>query len=622
MCGIVGVASKYPQSERAWLSIANTQLKHRGPDDDGVWWSSDGKVGFAHRRLSIIDLSNNGHQPMYKPDQGISIVFNGEIYNYKELKHELQKSGYVFSTDSDTEVIINAYRKWGFDCLSFLNGMFSIALYDFNEQLVFLARDRAGEKPLFYQMFDGTLRFSSELKALLADKSANRKINPKALDCYLSNGFIPGDLCILEGYYKLPPAHSLIFNLRNGDANIFRYWEVPEFTAFENNSVERDTEILNELEMLLEASVSRQMTADVPVGILLSGGVDSSLVTALASRNFSNVRTFSIGFQGYGKYDESSHAKLIADHFSTDHTQLTAEPSTIDLLPILAKQFDEPIVDSSMIPTFLVSRLVKEHCTVALGGDGGDELFGGYNHYKQLLFMEKYLGFIPLPLRKASSYVAEHYLPVGLKGRNFFMGLGADLKSGLPLFARYFDANTRNKLMSVHPGFQIVAEEIMESRVPISRDILQRAMRDDFSNYLAEDILVKVDRASMLNSLEIRAPMLDCKLIEFAFGKVPTRLKTTPDESKILLKRLAKKLLPPEFDLKRKQGFSLPLAEWLKSGPYRDFFWESLTDSSSFFDKKTVINLLEGQDKGFRNEERLFALVMFNLWMQSYKVSY
>jgi asparagine synthase (glutamine-hydrolysing) len=622
MCGIVGIASIKSQLERDWLQKASFQMNHRGPDDFGVWWSNDYKVGLAHRRLSIIDLSNNGHQPMHNHDRGISIVFNGEIYNYRDIRKDLEKRGYQFRTNSDTEVIINAYLEWSFDCLSRFNGMFSIALYDLSKNVFLLARDRAGEKPLFYHLSDGTLKFASELKALLSNQTLSRRINPKALDCYLSVGYVPGEMCILEGYNKLPPAHSLIYNLNNSDIKIFPYWKIPDFDGSESVGKKSDSELLNELEVLLEAAVERQMTADVPVGILLSGGVDSSLITAFAAKNHSNVNTFSIGFQGYGSYDESSHSNLIAKHFATNHTQLTAEPSTIDLIPRLASQFDEPLVDSSMIPTYLVSRLVREHCTVALGGDGGDELFGGYNHHRQLLWMEKHFGFIPLPLRKVTSSIAENYLPVGLKGRNWLMGMGFDFKTGLPNVAGYFDSKTRLKLMSSFLEYQPVSERIMESRVPDAHDILDRITRSDFNNYLAEDILVKVDRSSMLNSLEVRAPMLDFNLIEFAFGKVPSRLKTSTNESKILLKRLAKKVLPPEFDLKRKQGFSIPLADWLKSGPYRDFFWDVLSDTDTLFDKRTINSLLKGQDAGYRNEERLFALVMLKLWIDEYKINY
>jgi asparagine synthase (glutamine-hydrolysing) len=378
--------------------------------------------------------------------------------------------------------------------------------------------------------------------------------------------------------------------------------------------------LVDELEWLLEDSVRRQLVADVPVGVLLSGGVDSSLITAMAVRSSSHIKTFTIGFPGHGSMDETEHARLIARHFGTEHIELVAQPTTADLIPLLAAQFDEPMVDSSMIPTFLVSQLVREHCTVALGGDGGDELFGGYGHYSRLLWMEERLGRIPLPLRKAISFGAEK-LPVGLKGRNWLQGLGVDFQQGLPLIASYFDVTNRRQLMAKHVGWELVAESIYNDRIPSHRDLLQRATRMDFQDYLAEDILVKVDRASMLNSLEVRAPLLDYRLIEFAFGKVPSHLKSTSQDKKILLKRLTAKVLPPEFDRQRKQGFSIPLAEWLKEGPFLRLFQEVLLDEGCIFDRRAVSALLKGQARGYNNGERLFALVLFELWRREYSIT-
>lgn len=275
-----------------------------------------------------------------------------------------------------------------------------------------------------------------------------------------------------------------------------------------------------------------------------------------------------------------------------------------------------------MIPTFLVSQLVRQHCTVALGGDGGDELFGGYGHYSRLQWMQQKLGPLPRLLRKGAALAAEKLLPVGVKGRNWLQGLGVDLDNGLPLIASYFDTTTRKRLLSAQPGWLSVAESVLKSRVPVHPDLLQRATRMDFSNYLAEDILVKVDRASMLNSLEVRAPLLDFRLVEFAFGKVPSHLKATIQDKKILLKHLTAHVLPSEFDRKRKQGFSIPLAQWLKSGPFRALFNEVLRDPQCSFDAHTVDSLLRGQDKGRSNGERLFALVLFELWRREYGVDF
>jgi len=596
-------------------------MTHRGPDDAGEWWSADGRVGLAQRRLSIVDLSPGGHQPMRDDARGLTIVFNGEIYNFRELRAELEQRGYVFRSHSDTEVLLAAYDAWGKDCLARLNGMFAFALHDARQQTVFLARDRAGEKPLFYHLTRGTLHFSSELKALFADPSLQRRIDPESLDCYLAMGYVPGDRCILQGFNKLPPAHALLFDLNSGTAKVWRYWQVPDLTPEAAAGKVNELGLLDELEALLEDSVRHQLVADVPVGVLLSGGVDSSLITAMAVRASTKVKTFTIGFPGHGAMDETEHARLIARHFGTDHTELVAQPTTADLIPRLAQQFDEPMVDSSMIPTFLVSQLVRQHCTVALGGDGGDELFGGYGHHSRLLWMQQRLALAPLPLRAVVATAAERLLPLGLKGRNWLQGLGVDLKYGLPLIANYFDASTRRHLMSHQDGLTLAAEQIRMGRVPAHTDLLQRATRMDFQDYLAEDILVKVDRASMMNSLEVRAPMLDYRLIEFAFAKVPSHLKATQQDKKILLKRLTARVLPPEFDRQRKQGFSIPLAEWLRAGPFRELFHQVLLDEQCLFDRDAVRGLLKGQDLGRSNGERLFALVLFELWRRKYGIA-
>lgn len=620
MCAIVGICSKYPVDHPNRLLMMRDTMIHRGPDNAGVWWSQDKTLGLGHQRLAIIDLSSDGHQPMHDDAQELSIVFNGEIYNHVELREELKGHGYTFRSQSDTEVLLAAYDAWGQNCLLHLNGMFAFALHDARQQLLFLARDRAGEKPLYYHLKNGTLQFASELKALLANPANPRCLNPDALDCYLTMGFIPGDICVLKGYNKLPPAHALTFDQRVGSVRVWRYWSVPELSTDAANNALNESALLDELETLLEDAVGRQLVADVPVGILLSGGIDSSLITAMAVRCSNKVRTFSIGFPGHGKLDETPHARLIAQHFGTEHTELMAEPATADLIPYLARQFDEPMVDSSMIPTWLVSNLVRKYCVVALGGDGGDELFGGYSHYRRLLWMQKRLAFIPNFLRRWLALVAEKWLPVGFKGRNYLQGLKNDLRYDLPPVSSFFDTTTRGLLLKENTGYRLVAEDIYRDRIPADSNLLQRATRMDFNDYLAEDLLVKVDRASMLNSLEVRAPLLDHRVIEFAFGQVPSQLKATEKDKKILLKLLAKRLLPREFDRQRKQGFSIPIDKWLESGPFRELFWDVLTDPDCLFDLNTVQRLFNWQDKGYKNGERLFTLVLFELWRRHYGV--
>jgi asparagine synthase (glutamine-hydrolysing) len=622
MCGIAGIYSKIPIDNPNRLISMRDTMTHRGPDDAGVWWSSDMRLGLAHRRLAIIDLSPSGHQPMKTTSGDLCIVFNGEIYNFVELRRELMEKGHIFHSKSDTEVLLAAYREWGTNCLSRLNGMFVFALYDSRKRQLFIARDRAGEKPLFYALIGDTFLFASELKALMADPALPRTIDPESLDCYLTMGFVPGERCMLRGVKKLPPAHALQFDLNGGQTRVWQYWHVPELNTLATGELADEGALLNELDALLEDAVQRQLVADVPVGVLLSGGVDSSLITAMAARSAQKVKTFTVRFPGYNQYDETEHARLIARHFGTEHIELEATAIPIDILPMLARQFDEPMVDSSMIPTYLVSRLIREHCTVALGGDGGDELFAGYSHYSRLLWMQHNLGWIPQKIRFLAEKSADYFLPVGFRGRNWLQCMGCNLETGVPLIASYFDRNTRRELLKGYEYQDLAGKNYWEKSTSKVPDLLYRATRMDFENYLAEDILVKVDRASMLNSLEIRAPFLDYRLIEFAFGKVPSQLKATTTSRKILLKKLTTRLLPPEFDKNRKQGFSIPLASWLQSGPWQELFWQVLMGSeSSPFDRTVVGKLLDGQAKGWVNGERLFALVLFELWRHEYNVS-
>jgi asparagine synthase (glutamine-hydrolysing) len=576
-------------------------------------------VGLGHRRLSVIDLSRAAHQPMVDSTGELAIVFNGEIYNFRSLRCELAAAGHRFRSQSDTEVILAAYREWGEECVTRLNGMFAVALFNGPKQRLFIARDRAGEKPLFYFLAGGTLWFASELKAMMTNPQFPRRVSLDALDCYLAMGFVPGDRCIIEGVKKLPPAHTLSFCVNSGVATVRRYWEPPEYQDSEAGTVD-EAALLGELEWLLEDAVGKQLIADVPVGVLLSGGVDSSLITAMAVRASPCVKTFTVRFPGFQTYDETEHARLIARHFETEHVELTAEESTADLLPKLAAQFDEPMADSSMVPTFLVSRLIRQHCTVALGGDGGDELFGGYPHYARLCWLALRTGFVPRALLTPITRASERFLPIGVKGRNWLGALSADLDSGLPLIASLFDRSSRARLMR-DIRLPLTADLIREARIPAVRDLVDRATRMDFQNYMAEDILVKVDRASMLNSLEVRAPMLDHRVIEFAFGRVPPWLKATASARKILLKRLCRRVLPAEFDMERKQGFSIPLAEWMRGGPWAAYVCDLLSGNDTPFDKAFVHDLIAGQSSGRANSERLFALALFELWRKTYAIS-
>ena len=456
MCGILGAASTSQIYTRDWLCSGRKELLHRGPDASGEWTSSDGRVIFHHQRLAVIDLQKKSNQPMTIKDENYCVIFNGELYNFQEIKLELINYGKRFRTNSDTEVLLQAYMHWGVDCVSHFNGMFSFAIYDNYKKTVFLSRDRAGEKPLFYHHDRSNFYFASELKALLKNPELKRNFNLKSLDCYLALGYVPNDLCILEGFNKLPPAHSMIFHMESGKLEVFEYWKIPEFV---DSNPTPEHVLLEELDLLFQDAVNKQLTSDVPVGVLLSGGIDSSLITAYAARSVKNLKTFTVRIPGNKLLDETEHARLIAKHFQTDHVELDAVEANVDLLPTLAKHFDEPMADSSMIPTFLVSKLVREHCTVALGGDGGDELFGGYGHYSRLLWMQKNLRLIPFLMRKAVGFLSASILPVGFKGRNWLGALNIDLASGLPLIASQFDRKTRMRLVPLLKNLMTSAED-------------------------------------------------------------------------------------------------------------------------------------------------------------------
>lgn len=621
MCGIVGIIGREPVSDRKQLAVMRDTMRHRGPDDAGIWWGCDGRAGLAHRRLSIIDLSSGGHQPMVDPTGQLAIAYNGEIYNYRELRDELAGSGVTFRTSSDTEVLVEAYRRWGTDCLSRLNGMFAFALYDARRRSLFLARDRAGQKPLYYLDDGQRLVFASELKAILADPSVPRRIDLHALSAYLAYGYVPGDMSMFQGIAKLPAGCAMTYQLDTGRRETWPYWQLPQTEGQESASEE---ELIEQLHDLLRESVRRRLVSDVPVGILLSGGIDSSLVTAMAAEAAAGtIKTFTISFPGHGAYDESQYARMVAEHFGTEHIELAAEAATVDLLPELARQYDEPMADSSMVPTYLVSRLVREHATVALGGDGGDELFGGYPWHSWLQKHDRLRRFLPRPIRALLYSLVTHAMRPGARGRNYLLSCTSGLHRGIAQINIYFDALWRRRLLAP------VWSDSAPAGGPEARKMslcsrggtpLQLSTAVDFQTYLSEDILVKVDRASMLASLEVRAPFLDPRVIEFAFSRVPDRLRASHHEQKILPRRLAEKLLPPQLDLTRKQGFSLPLQQWF-NGPWGSYCCEVLSEAdSALFDRRTIDRLIADQRRGYSNTPRLFMLTMFELWRRHYRV--
>ncbi|MFL5538990.1 MAG: asparagine synthase (glutamine-hydrolyzing) [Longimicrobiaceae bacterium] len=616
MCGIVGVAaSRGAAAGEAAVEAMRDRMCHRGPDDAGAWRSPDGRAALAHRRLSILDLSPAGRQPMLRGD--LALTFNGEVYNYRELRDELAAAGERFATATDTEVVLAAYRRWGEGCVARLEGMFALALYDAGARRLLLARDRAGEKPLFYRHEGGRLAFASELKALLADPAFPRRLDRGALEFYLAYGYVPGERCILEGAAKLPPAHAATYDLERDALRVWRYWELPP--PFAGGRADA-TALAEELEALLGASVRRQLVADVPVGVLLSGGLDSSLVTALAARASARpVKTFTVTFPGHGAFDEAPFARLVAEHHGTEHTELPVEPATVELLPELARQYDEPLADSSMVPTALVSRLVRRHCTVALGGDGGDELFGGYPHYNWIIRQQAVRRVTPRPVRSLVG-AAAGALPVGVRGRNHLVAFASDARASVAAVNLYFDAPTRRALVGGEAAGLPAPEGWKRGLCDHGRTPLQMATAADFLGYLPDDILVKVDRASMLTSLEVRAPFLDRRVMELAFGRLPDALRATARERKVLPRMLGAKLLPPALDLRRKQGLSIPLSAWFR-GSWGAYMESVLLDGEQrLFGHGAVRALVAAQRGGLNNTHRLFALTLFELWRREYGI--
>jgi asparagine synthase (glutamine-hydrolysing) len=623
MCGIAGLAStRGERIDADLLARMNLAIHHRGPDDHGQWLSPDGTLGLAHRRLSIIDLSPAGHQPMADVHGHALVVFNGEIYNHHELRRELEALGHSFASHSDTEVILEAYLEWGDACIARLQGMFAFALHDVRRRRLLLARDRAGEKPLFYSWRQGRLAFASELKALMADAAFPRRMERAALDSYFAYGYVPGAQCILQHASKLPPAHYMTLELAGGEPVLARYWRLPDPPR--EGEIDEQA-LLDEFEALLGDAVGRQLMSDVPLGVMLSGGVDSSLVTALAARRSGRaLKTFTISFPGRAN-DEGPYARLVAQHFATEHTELVAEPASVALIPELVRQFDEPIADSSIIPTFMVSRLIRPHATVALGGDGGDELFGGYLNYPRYLRLEGLRRLLPGPARSLIAYAGERLLPLGLRGRNYLLAMAGSAAEGFAYGSSMFPARARAHLVlplgELRDGAVERAEGIKIAASQSARGLPAMHQAIDFATYLPDDILVKVDRASMLTSLEVRSPFLDHRIIEFAFAKVPNRLRATAQLAKILPKRLARKLLPAQLDIERKQGFAPPLQEWFK-GELGGFISEVLGAADpALYSRSGIARMLRDQERGLRYSDRLFALTIFELWRRTYQVA-
>ena len=631
MCGIIGYSIASASDEalhKIILKEAILKLNHRGPDDQGHWFNNQKTLGVAHSRLSIIDLSSNASQPMIDSSEKYIIAFNGEVYNFQALKKELLKIGHNFNSNSDTEVILNGFIEWGPEIFEKLQGMFAIAIIDLFSESIFLARDHSGQKPLFYN-FDqvsGSLIFASEIKGLINFPSFSNEIDQLGINQLFEEGFCSGAQSIYKSTYKIEAGTYIKYNYTKKTIQQHSFWSLADKLQSSNYSFnlhvrsDDSTELVDELHSLLQESIDMQLNADVPVGLLLSGGVDSSLITAIASQMRSNLNTFTVRFSDYSEFDEASYAREIANNFGTHHIELEASQVDPHIIDELAYYYDEPIFDTSMVPTFLLSKLISNHCKVAIGGDGGDELFGGYPSYDKLLRINYFSSFLPIFLRQGISKVIQEILPIGFNGKKTIEYFGTDLTNSHPNTAEFFSQRERFKLFN---SKQVQSIEVASKNLIHTTDLIKRATFNDFTHFLREDILVKVDRASMANSLEVRSPFLDHKIIEFAFTKIPSDYKVTRHDRKILLKKLAHKLLPETFDFQRKQGFTLPLKKLVMQKDWHEFYYQKIINSDpSIFNHKYALKLLKNQNELFNNAERLSALIFFMAWVEKFNPSF
>ena len=614
MCGYYCIVS----SEQIDLdtSIKSLDLiSHRGPDSQKYFLNDQRSVFMGFNRLSILDLRSEADQPMIDDESQRIIIFNGEIYNHNEVRKFLIEKNYTFKTTSDTEVLLKAYDLWKEDLLERLEGMFSFVIYDPIKNNIFFARDRAGEKPLYYLHNKKSFYICSEIKPIYKD-SGKKDLSIDGLNHFFENGFTSKDISMIDDIKKLKPGHQAFIDLNTFKLNIKRYWNLDKQVIKPLKNIKKQNSYyIDKLELLLGNAVKRQLIADVPVGMMLSGGVDSSLIVATASKYFNQLNTFTVTFPDLQKYDESKYAQLIANHFNTNHVELNADKVEPEILYKLVKHFDEPMVDSSMIPTYLLCKEIRKHCKVALGGDGADELFGGYSHYNRYNFLAKIQKFIPYPLRNSIVNSVLSLLTKNIKGRKTLELFGKRLEKLEFNNANLFDYKKRDKLFK---NDSLLKKTVLEKKI-ISTDLIRSVTFEDYNNYLSEDILVKVDRSSMACSLEVRSPFLDSEITKFAFHEVPAYLKVYKNQRKILPKMLAKKILPKNFDFRRKQGFVFPINELFRYGKWHDFLADKInSDQNNFLDKKYCNQLLTQQAEGDNIGESLFAIALFLVWCEEY----
>ncbi len=625
MCGIVGIVHNSTQPvDRVLLEQMNCSIVHRGPDEDGFYLKDN--VGLAMRRLSIIDLAG-GQQPIHNADKSKWIVYNGEIYNYQEIRKGLDERGHVFYTNSDTEAIVHLYDEEGPDCLRHLRGMFAFAIWDERDRSLFIARDRVGKKPLLYShRANGDLIFGSEFQALLQHPSIEREIDHEALDDYMSFLCVPAPKTAFKQIRKLEPGHWMRW--KDGRIETHRYWR-PDFTKkikiSEEDAIEETTRILRE-------STRLRMISEVPLGAFLSGGVDSSTVVALMAQESSRpVKTFSIGFDEQD-YSELKYAKIVAEHIGAEYNEFIVKPNALEVLPTLVEHYGEPYADSSAIPTYYVARETRKHVTVALNGDGGDESFAGYERYSAMQIAELYKR-IPGVMRKTLIEGPVNLLPTSELKRSRVRDAKRFLKgANLPRTERYlrwmstFDPAAKAEIYT--DDFRAAVGSRQSSMIldkwfasANGSGVLDAAMLTDQMTYLPNDLLVKVDIASMANSLEARSPFLDHNVIEFA-ASLPENLKMQRFETKSLLKKLAARLVPREVIYRRKMGFGVPIGKWFR-GEMKDFLQDALLSPTALnrgiVRPEMIRRYVDEHVRGERDHSfQLWTLMMLELWFRRF----
>ncbi|MFH1590539.1 MAG: asparagine synthase (glutamine-hydrolyzing) [archaeon] len=623
MCGINGLINfNATKPSLKALERMNDCISYRGPDDAGVY--IDRGVGFGHRRLSIIDLSKAGHQPMTYThgNRTVVLTYNGEIYNFKEIKEELLNKNYAFKSKTDSEVILASYLEWGVECLKKFNGMFAFVLYDKDKNILFGARDRFGKKPLKYYHDDDRFIFSSELKAILT-QDVKREPDFTAIDDYLTLQYVPSPKTGFKGIYKLSPSHYFILNLTTRLLDVKRYWDL-EYSQKLNIS---ESQWLKLLENQLEQSVKKRLISDVPIGAFLSGGVDSSAIVAFMSKFTDKVKTFSIGFDEKD-YDETKYARKVAKRYNTDHKEFTVKVN--DMLKLIEKlvyQYEEPYADSSQLPTYMLAEFTRKHVTVALNGDGGDENFGGYDKYEKHLIAKRI--FIPFNRTLASFF---DFLDKNIKSSLFFHKVFLFLRTlRQPNWLRhlnythYFDTYTKNEFykpefkrkLGTHSSF-FCFSDLMKRKKNVS--YMDRIFYLDFNTYVPDDLMVKVDIASMANSLESRSPLLDHEFVSLA-AKMPSTLKIRFGERKYIFKKMLEKYLDKDILVRRKKGFGVPIEHWFRK-ELKDYIRDNLLNKQGIvlnimkIDK--VKRLLTDHFRGKDNSKKLWTLMILNLWHERF----